>query len=108
MTFPYPTISSWFEANGDFEENLEDPRPLVEVLGDKTDAIVDPTVDEPVCEECGDPNPARTKNSKGTLMCEDCIDWFESTLVDEDWEPCCYNSTRYFGTGDHEWGCPNY
>jgi hypothetical protein len=23
-------------------------------------------------------------------------------------EPCCYNSTRNFGTGEHEWGCPNY
>jgi hypothetical protein len=23
-------------------------------------------------------------------------------------EPCCYNSSRNFGTGEHEYGCPNY
>lgn len=33
------TISGWFEENGDFPENLEDPRSLDEVLGDETDVI---------------------------------------------------------------------
>ena len=83
MTFPYPTVSSWFEENGDFPENI------------------DPTVDEPVCEVCGEPNPDRTKDQHGTLMCESCLD-------DACFEPCCYASTMHFGTGDHEWGCPNY
>lgn len=33
----------------------------------------------------------------------------EDEMPDEEGvEPCCYNSSRNFGTGEHEWGCPNY
>jgi hypothetical protein len=94
VTFPYPTVSSWFEENGDFPEN------------------VDPTVDEPVCEVCGDPNPARTKNDRGVLMCEPCVDdeieEQERALDLADYEPCCRAYTQRLGGGDHEWDCPNY
>jgi hypothetical protein len=81
--FPYPTVSSFFDQAVDFPENM-----------------VDETVDEPVCESCGEPNPARTKDEEGNLKCESCLD-------DEAFDPCCYNSTRNFGTGEHEYGCPN-
>lgn len=98
MTFPYPTISSWFEENGDFPENLEDERSLVEVLGDETDAIVEPewptSVDVTPCVDHGE----HLKSQRHTE--EECPLFY--------YEPCCYNSTRNFGTGDHEWGCPNY
>jgi hypothetical protein len=103
MTFPYPTVSSWFEENGDFEENR--------VSGGFR--RVDPTVDEPVCEVCGADNPARTKNDRGTLMCEPCIDdeieEQQRALDLADFEPCCRAVTQRLGMmGDHEWGCPNY
>jgi hypothetical protein len=97
--FNYPTVSSWFEENGDFEENLA-------VGGFRR---VDPTVDEPVCENCGDPNPLRTKDQHGALMCEDCIDETEQReSMETDYEPCCRLYTQRLGGGDHEWGCPNY
>lgn len=63
--------------------------------------IASQTQDETVCTVCGDPNPARTTDENGTLMCESCLD-------DAVFEPCCYASTMHFGQGDHEWGCPNY
>lgn len=135
--FPYETISSFFEDQGDFEENLEhthDPEDegvqidVVDHFGeedDPRDAEIAPYVNPASGEidpehpevswfvnECGDtyPYPAHLQEEHypndfhvayGTEG--------EAALASEaegDTEPCCYNSTRNHGTGEHEYDCP--
>jgi hypothetical protein len=121
--FPYATISSWFEENGDFPENLEEPDALDQQREDAIAIAI--TVDAPVCEPCIDEDDADIDFNEEAEVYPYPEDLQEEHFPNDDhtpyatkeeaeavsgnaWEPCCYNSTRNFGTGDHEWGCPNY
>lgn len=50
----------------------------------------------------------RTFDSTGKRYEHGEADLAVPVATDLDYEPCCYNSFRNFGTGEHEWGCPNY
>lgn len=104
MTFPYPTISSFFEAEGDFEENLQEDIDLPDGYRWATGELET----EAGMEIPGAMTVTRTFDSTGKRYTEGEADLAVPVGTDLDYEPCCYNSTRNFGTGDHEWGCPNY
>lgn len=137
--FPYETISDFFEAEGDFAENLDDERDFEEEAFNQ--ALLDEARLEaeeqdprdaeiaPYCDESGQIDPEADGvrwflNEEGTAypyperhqeehypnddhtpyMSEEAADAAAGNVF----EPCCYNSTRNFGTGEHEYGCPNY
>lgn len=104
-----------------FPENLEDPRSLMEVLGAEEDAIpADIDLPEGYRWATGDETEmggmeipgammvTRTFDSTGKRYGHGEADLAVPVATDLDFEPCCYGSTMHFGTGDHEWGCPNY
>lgn len=103
--FQYPTISSWFDVNGDFPENSEDPRDNVRF--EETDEGVKWFINE-----CGEAYAYPAELQEECFPADDHTPYDSREEADaasgNAWEPCCYNSTRNFGTGDHEWGCPNY
>jgi hypothetical protein len=109
MTFPYPTVSSWFEENGDFPENIEPDEEQDDI--DLPVGYRWATADE--TETGGMDIPGAmlvtlTFDSTGKRYEQGEADLAVPVGTDLDFEPCCYNSTRNFGTGEHEWGCPNY
>jgi hypothetical protein len=107
--FPYPTLSAFFEAEGDFPENLQDEEGEVDLPPGYRWATADETEqDGGRMEIPGAMMVTRTFDSFGKRYTQHEADLAVPVATDLDFEPCCYNSTRNFGTGEHEWGCPNY
>lgn len=79
--FPYETVSGFFGAEGDFPENQE------------PDAL--------------DLQREDARNLELDLLLTERED-YPGQVAYEAAEPCCYNSSRNFGTGEHEYDCPNY
>ena len=88
--FPYETISKFFEAEGDFPENLE-PDELDQQRQDAMELRAEQTEDEVRYEDC--------QGYDGGCGSPSCL-----TCNPED--PCCLLHTHTY-LQDHEYGCPS-
>ena len=118
--FPYQTISEFFEAEGDFEENLRPDLDDAVLVGymESVEAEDDARILEPnaawFINEDGGVYPYDRDAQEDDFPNDDHLPYATaaearaaSDLMYPD-DPCCYNSSRNFGTGEHEYGCPNY
>jgi hypothetical protein len=109
MASPYPTVSSWFEENEDFPENIDPVEDDIDLpVGYRWATGEETEMDGGRMEIPGAMLVTRTFDSTGKRYEQGEADLAVPVGTDLDFEPCCYNSTRNFGTGEHEWGCPNY